>query len=254
MTQQRSPVPVLVHGFLGFVRIGPLDYFRGVGRALRAMGIEPLIPRLPYAGTIAERAGALARALRDHGAASFVLLGHSMGGLDGRYVIANLDPDRRVRRLVTVATPHLGSVVARRLLEDPGPVARAARGLWRSALTDLDPRTREREPIPDRPDVHYASYAAFRPHGEIAGPIRFIAGSIDEDNDGLVPAASARWGEFRGTLRADHLELVGWSLAPADRASARPFDHISFWCQTVAASIAFAEGVNHGAATAHAGP
>src|ERR1700686_3846131 len=137
-----TPVPVLVHGFLGFARVGPVEYFRGVERALRADGIVPLIPTLPPAASIAERAIVLAKQLTNHSAAKFVLLGHSMGGLDGRYLIANLDPDHRVGALITVATPHRGTPVAVRLLKDRGLLPTIARRYWRHALTDLDPHTR----------------------------------------------------------------------------------------------------------------
>ena len=44
MSAPLPPVPVLLHGFLGFVRLGPAVYFRGVEQALRADGIVPLIP------------------------------------------------------------------------------------------------------------------------------------------------------------------------------------------------------------------
>ena len=57
------PQLVLLHGFLGFVRWGPFEYFRGVGDALRAIHIDALTPEVPADGTIAERAEVLARTL-----------------------------------------------------------------------------------------------------------------------------------------------------------------------------------------------
>jgi len=234
-------VPVLVHGFLGFDRIGPLEYFRGVDRALRSDGLSPLIPRLPPASSIAERAAALAAFLRPRSSESFVLIGHSMGGLDARYLAANLDPDRRVKSLITVATPHLGTPIARRMLDGHGPLSPIGRRFWRAALRDLTPETRRDEPIPDRPDVFYGSHAAARPRNERPCWLAPVVGLLSEENDGLVPLASAAWGESRETARADHFEVVGWSLAPRSRRAARPFDHIRLWRQAVSWAISSAK-------------
>ena len=54
------PTLVLLYGFLGFSRRGPIEYFRGVEQALRQTHIVPLIPEVPPAGTVAERAEAIA--------------------------------------------------------------------------------------------------------------------------------------------------------------------------------------------------
>ncbi len=51
---------------------------------------------------------------RDLGARRpLVVLGHSKGGLIGKHVMVHLDPDERVRAMVTVNTPFSGSVRAR---------------------------------------------------------------------------------------------------------------------------------------------
>lgn len=238
MSRLTEPVPVLVHGFLGFATVGPISYFRGVQKMLRGIGITPIVPALPKVGSIAERADVLARILTVHPASSFVLIGHSMGGLDGRQMIARLDPDHRIKVLVTVATPHRGTIVANRLLESKGLLAGVAHRYWQEALHDLDPATRQRETIPDRSDVKYISYAGSRMTQELPSWLRYVAGPIEEDNDGLVPSASAQWGDFRGCLRADHLEFVGWSLALPGRKAARPFEHLPFWRRIVVDAIA----------------
>ncbi|MEZ4316293.1 MAG: alpha/beta fold hydrolase [Myxococcota bacterium] len=40
------------------------------------------------------------------------LIGHSLGGMDARYLAANLDPGRRVKTITTLSTPHWGTPVA----------------------------------------------------------------------------------------------------------------------------------------------
>jgi triacylglycerol lipase len=237
MSTAEVPVPVLLHGFLGFRRLGPIRYFRGLERALRARGIEALFPEVPCAGSVSDRAKALATILNRNRARAFVLVGHSMGGLDGRFLITHLDPDRRVKALVTVATPHRGSPAAQRALDGEGPLAAIGRRYWRSALRDLTPQTRAREPIADRPGVAYASYAASRPPGEIPGWMRWVTGPLDGENDGVVPATSAQWGTVREPVRADHVELVGWSLGLPSREAARPFDHLNFWLRVVSEAM-----------------
>jgi triacylglycerol lipase len=233
MSSSKTPVPVLLHGFLGFRRLGPIRCFRGLEPALHRRGIPALFPTLPPTGSVGDRADALAAFLKRQTARSFVLIGHSMGGLDGRLLIARLDPDHRVKALVTVATPHRGTPVARRILEGDGPVSSIGRRCWRRALVDLTPEARAGEPIADRPDVAYASYAASRQGGEIPAWMRWVAGALEGENDGLVPASSAEWGTFRGTVRADHVELVGWSLGLPSRKAQRPFDHLDFWLRVV---------------------
>lgn len=52
------------------------------------------------------------------------IVGHSMGGLIARYYVQRLAGDRRIHTLVTLGTPHEGTVMARLL---PTPVSRQLR-------------------------------------------------------------------------------------------------------------------------------
>src|SRR5262249_36305304 len=58
------------------------------------------------AGVVAERVDQLAR---DHQCERIDLVGHSEGGLIGRYYVQKLDGAARVRHLVTLGTPHRGT-------------------------------------------------------------------------------------------------------------------------------------------------
>lgn len=225
------PVPVLLHGYLGFSRFGPVQYFRGVAHALEQAGVHCLLPAVLPTGTIAERASMLASALFKSDIPEFFLLGHSMGGLDARYLASFLDSDRRIKRVLTVSTPHYGSPVATWALASPALFPAFIRSIGRPGLDELTPEARLAAPIPDRDDVLYTSYASSRPLAEQSILLRSLGYFIPGDNDGLVSVDSARWGSFRGTLRADHLELIGWSLGLPDTSIARPFDHIQFWVQ-----------------------
>ena len=58
------------------------------------------------AGMIAERVEELAY---DHGCERIDVIGHSEGGITGRYYVQRLNGSRRVSRLVTLGTPHRGT-------------------------------------------------------------------------------------------------------------------------------------------------
>lgn len=111
---QRGPYPiVLVHGFAGFQGIGPLTYYYRVADELRRRGEVVYDPELPPFAPPSTRApviaGAIRRALTETGRSRVVLIAHSQGGLDARYLISTLGYGDRVAALVTVSTPHRGT-------------------------------------------------------------------------------------------------------------------------------------------------
>lgn len=113
-TVERGPFPiVLVHGFAGFRGIGPLTYFFRVADDLRRRGEVVYDPELPPFAPPATRAPVIAatirRALAETGRSKVVLIAHSQGGLDARYLISTLGMGDRVAALVTVSTPHRGT-------------------------------------------------------------------------------------------------------------------------------------------------
>ena len=236
-----SPTLALLHGFLGFSRRGPIECFRGVEHALRRVHITPIMPEVPPAGTIVERAEALARQLFHSDAPAFALVAHSMGGLDARHLITYLDPDRRVKSLLTVATPHRGTPLATWVLESRGLIPAWIRHIGCPGLSELTPEARSITPIRDRSDVVYSSYAGHRPLDEQPFWLRYFGRVILEANDGMVPVESARWGKFRGILRTDHVEVLGWSLGLPSGRTGRPFDHSDFWTRAAVEAMAAAE-------------
>jgi triacylglycerol lipase len=206
------------------------------------MHINPLMPEVPTAGTVTERAEVLAHKLFQTDIPIFALVGYSMGGLDARYLITHLDPDRRVKSLITVSTPHRGSPLAMWFLRSSGPIQAYVRRVGSPGLRELTAEACGAMHIPDRDDVDYSSYTSCRPLHELPFWLRPYGRVIGEDNDGLVPVSSARWGQFRGVVRSDHMELIGWSLGLSDANTGRPFDHLPFWTQVAAEAIASAEG------------
>ena len=108
----RIPV-VMIHGY--FSNRG---YFGPLVRALESRGVAPIYtPSFPAAFTsIEDYVARLAEYIESLAAASaapqVILVAHSMGGLAARaYLCAH--GARRVRRLITIASPHNGTVHAR---------------------------------------------------------------------------------------------------------------------------------------------
>src|ERR1700674_2518767 len=113
---------ILVHGILGFSRIGIVDYFRGVAEHFKEKGLLVLAPQLDPTRGIAFRGDQLRDQIQmaftsgtlDPGQKTHIIA-HSMGGLDSRYMLSPANPKPiqvSIRSLTTLGTPHLGSPIA----------------------------------------------------------------------------------------------------------------------------------------------
>lgn len=102
---------VLVHGFMdkGGAFVGLEDVLRGDGHKVERVSLPPIAPVAVRAEALAEQVDAI---LAAHGAAKVNLIGHSMGGLDSRYLVHHLGYADKVASVTTIATPHRGSAVA----------------------------------------------------------------------------------------------------------------------------------------------
>jgi triacylglycerol lipase len=236
--QQGQDAIVFVHGFLGFTEIPlawwPIRYFRHVRECLEEDGLQASFPSVPATGNIEARARVLAAFLATLSALRIHLVAHSMGGLDCRYVAHALDPQHRIRSVTTIGTPHRGTPVASWFFETPGLLPWIGRSWLRKPIHDLTPEacSEFNQRVRDRADVRYTSFVGTRPASEVAIFMRPWARMMQSsvgDNDGLVPAASASWGENGGVLHSDHFELVGWSLASRNESVGRPFDERSLY-------------------------
>ncbi|MBS0387075.1 MAG: hypothetical protein JSR15_01245 [Proteobacteria bacterium] len=102
---------------------------------LRAAGFAVTVHDYDWRGNLEDLAAALASRLRQDAAPGIFLVAHSMGGLIARR--AMLAPDlARVRRLVTLGTPHGGSYGAVQAIRGTYPVVRRLAALDR--LHDAD--------------------------------------------------------------------------------------------------------------------
>jgi triacylglycerol lipase len=222
---------VLVHGLCGFDRLvacrRPLkEYFPGIRDHLAAGGNAVLVPRISPTAGVATRAAELKAYLdREVGHRPVHVIGHSMGGLDARYMISRLGMDNRVLSLTTVGTPHRGTAFAdwgiHRLHRFLKPFFRAA-GLPDSAFFDLttDACRRFNEGVPDAPGVRYFAVAGVCEKTWLGAEwvlSHHIVRRAEGPNDGVVSVASATWGERTAVWAGDHLNLVNWPNRKARR-------------------------------------
>lgn len=116
----RIPI-VLCHGLFGYSKLGPeglpflqLNYWAGVEEALKDLGAQVYTSQVGRTASLKTRAHELRRFIqelsKEKGFSAYNVIGHSMGGLDARYLISHLPSDDfRVASLTTIATPHRGS-------------------------------------------------------------------------------------------------------------------------------------------------
>ncbi|WP_232797903.1 lipase family alpha/beta hydrolase [Salinibacter altiplanensis] len=238
MIPVQAPV-VLMHGFgvgASFRRGGHLHE---EALHLRSQGVRAVAPNVSPYDTVRARTATwndrLQHVLDETGADRLLLIAHSMGGLDARYLISAMGWHEAVDALVTIATPHRGSSVASLVLDQPELVRDWLTDMadWvgthiledgsaniRKALTELTPEYMENTfnpDVPDHPDVEYWSYGCRAGKGTdipIAPIFRYLNRRLYEEegeNDGIVSVESARWGHYQGTIDADHARQVGLS-------------------------------------------
>jgi pimeloyl-ACP methyl ester carboxylesterase len=100
---------VLLHGFASTPHTLAL-----VARHVRVHLNRPLLrPNLGLGfGDLARAAERVHAAIAASGAREVDVVGHSLGGLVASYLLKRLDRGRRVRRVVTLGTPHMGAPLA----------------------------------------------------------------------------------------------------------------------------------------------
>ena len=186
-------------------------------------------------------------------AAKVNLLCHSLGGLDCRYVASpgGLGRAGSIASVTTVGTAHRGTKVADALLGNL-PDAEANRGVMIDTFATIagdwfSPKAIEQTNVhdalvalsvananafnaetPDAEGVVYQSWAgasgdrdaekacgsAITRHDRLALPLIPFADLVGDANDGFVSVESAKWGEFKGCVPADHMEQLGQKNLP----------------------------------------
>jgi len=215
---------VLVHGLCGFDKLSAFrrpvaEYFPGVRAHLEQAGNRVLVAKVSPMAGVAQRAADLKRFIeREVPTGPVHVVGHSLGGLDARYMVAKLGMSERVQSVTTIGTPHRGSSFAdwgvNRFARLLGPFLRLL-GIPHQAFFDLttDSCRRFNEEIPDVQSVRYYSVAGLCERAWVGLEWLFpynLVQRAEGPNDGVVSVASATWGEHTDVWPGDHLNLVNW--------------------------------------------
>ncbi|HEX6386493.1 MAG TPA: alpha/beta fold hydrolase [Anaerolineae bacterium] len=215
-----------------------LHYFRGIATYLRDHGFTTHHSGVSFAAGVETRARELRqevlRILEECDADKVHIIGHSMGGLDSRYMIVHEGMADKVASLTTIGTPHLGTSFAdwglshggewaigvfRRFLSLDGFLT-----LTLAARNEFNELVRHHEATNS---VIYQTYASVEERDWVFGPIRpswQIINEAEGPNDGLVPLTSQQWTaklvsndgvektvrQHQFPLPADHLNQIGW--------------------------------------------
>lgn len=212
-----------------------VNYWHGIEDALTKAGALVITARVPPFGSIEQRAQHLDKLLREkcenHDEKSagerlkINIVGHSMGGLDARYLILKLQNDNspyEVVSLTTIGTPHHGSECADFVMDIVNKDT-ALQAICPKAIPQLTTLFLKdfNHDVVNSSKVSYYSYGALMPpHGvcvfratyEIIKHEIQKRGGTHWENDGMVSVELSRWGEYLGTLsNVDHLDLINWT-------------------------------------------
>ena len=253
MSTQRLPI-VLAHGIARFdillqllrdrfhfpeTELGDrFQYFKGIKSHLESHGFQVFHPNEEFAGPVDRRAEQLRdrvnEILAGTGAEKVHIIAHSMGGLDARHMIVDKGMADKVATLVTIGTPHLGTILADHVIDHGGFVLKEGLRpvLNLDGFDDL--RTGVCEEFNRRAEHQEATngvdYRTFSGTEDREMVFRLLLPSWDfihehaGKNDGLVPVTSQAWrselvandGRRKSVeqkdfpVTADHLNEVGW--------------------------------------------
>jgi len=253
MSNQRLPI-VLAHGIARFDILLQLlktkvqlpenefedrfQYFKLIKTHLESHGFQVFHPNEDFAGPVELRAEQLRarvnEALASTGAEKVNIIAHSMGGLDARHMIVDKGMADKVATLVTIGTPHLGTILADHVIDHGGFFLQAGLrqvvnldGFNDLRINACDEFNRRAEQQEATNGVEYRTFAGAEDGSLVFFPLRHAWEFIRDHagkNDGLVPVTSQAWvreliasdGNRKQVeqkdfpIPADHLNEVGW--------------------------------------------
>jgi triacylglycerol lipase len=218
-----------------------LQYFKNIRTYLGTNGFPSVFnTNVDFAGSVGLRAEQLKNRVEnimaETGAEKVHIIAHSMGGLDTRRMIVDLDMAEKVASLTTIGTPHLGTILADHVINQGGSLwidflqkavklnLDGFRDLTIAACEAFNNRVENDEA---KNGVFYQTYSSFEEGNNMFLPLVpswFFIRNNEGRNDGLVPVRSQQWKSeliaHDGTskiivqkefpLAADHLNQVGW--------------------------------------------
>ncbi len=230
---------VLAHGLFGYDRIGLgrltiTSYFRGIPSFLCSGSNRIIVTRVPPIAGVKLRALALAEQIErvcPRGQPVHVI-GHSMGGLDARQLLASPGWCDRILSLTTIGTPHHGSALADAARMRAGKVYRLLRTMNINHHGFLDLTQRAARAVNRNGFVDHGvpcfSVAGAPEIDQVCWPLRpfyDVLADLEGPNDGLVSVHSAHgFGTPLPDWPIDHLRQLNWlspSRGPSSAAEIR---------------------------------
>ncbi|PYS91157.1 MAG: hypothetical protein DMF64_12965 [Acidobacteria bacterium] len=215
-----------------------VNYFKGIARHLRDQGFDIYQSNVSFAAPVTKRAEDLRaevnKALTLKQSEKVHIIAHSMGGLDARHMLVNLEMAGKVASLTTIGTPHNGTSFADWGIKNGGSVLIESlkNVLDIAGLQDLTTQScaqfnQTAQNAEAKNEVVYQTYASAEEKAAVFSPLQEpwqIIHDAEGDNDGLVPVTSQQWqAQLRsddGTTKpikqhqfpvpADHLNEIGW--------------------------------------------
>ncbi|SFI99790.1 triacylglycerol lipase [Nitrosomonas sp. Nm34] len=243
---------VLAHGFFGLRTVGSDNYFNGVEEYFKNhYDAKVLVTNVSPIGSIRERGNQLRQQIINaiknpdeypffNPKAPIHIIAHSMGGLDGRFILSPANPDNianLITSLTTIGTPHKGSPLADLFFLGFNPLVELLKlwfnvdefmeslselGITKDGIHDLTTVAMRifNQEYEDNPNVSYFWVAGIGRGGslnktsyDLSLTHTYIQMVTQEDNDGAVALSSAMHGEAIGEpWLADHLDEVGHDL------------------------------------------
>jgi triacylglycerol lipase len=230
----------IVERFLGSELAAPWEYFKKIAPDLQNREYKVFTTHVSFAGGLEQRARELGEEVKNCLAASsqpkLHIIGHSMGGLDARCMIAtNPEAGEWIASLTTIGTPHNGTPVADFWLGRKGGAVPEALDILRPILdlegfedlttTACNERNRQWRASEAANQIFYQTYCSSVEKNAVFPPLRgawqiIVDAAADAEaalNDGLVPVPSQRWQDPPKEIArrqfpfpADHLNEVGW--------------------------------------------
>ena len=216
-----------------------LHYFKGIKSHLEANGFEAHHTNVDFAGSVDLRARQLGdqinQLLNETASDKVHIIAHSMGGLDARHMIVDIEGMAdKVASLTTIGTPHLGTSFADFGISMGGKLVigglrsiidlEGFEDLTTTACEEFNLRAKDKEASNN---VVYRTYASAEERDLVFLPLQpswFVISKNEGENDGLVSVKSQQWTnelignngsrktieQLRFSIPADHLNEVGW--------------------------------------------
>ena len=214
-------------------------YFKGIKSHLEENGFDVYHTSVDFSGSVNLRAQQLSdqinHILAGRPTDKVHIIAHSMGGLDARHMIVDIEGMAdKVASVNTIGTPHLGTSFADFGISQGGSFVikgmepfldlNGFNDLTTTACEAFNRRAKDKEASNK---VVYRTYASTEEHDLVFLPLQLswsIISKLEGENDGLVSVRSQQWeseltgsdgsrktiGQFRFPVPADHLNEVGW--------------------------------------------